>query len=114
MIADIIKPLNYDSPHRLKNTYDFVQSYKIHKEQFNPNKGIICSYDVKSLYTKVPMNKALEIVMDHITDDPEYLDSYQICPEAFRDLTKFCIENCYFEYNNSYYRQLEGGPWDLH
>ena len=110
ILAEIIKPLNNDSSHRLKNTYDFVQSFKNHKEQFNPEKNILCSYDVKSLYTKVPMNKALDIIMDHIIDDPGHLDSYQICPEAFRDLIKFCIDSCYFEYNNSFYRQGEGGP----
>ena len=110
ILANIIKPLNNDSQHRLRNTYEFVDSYKSHILNSQHENGYICSYDVKSLYTKVPMHKALQVVMEHMTEEPDILDSHKITPEAFHELTKYCIENSYFEYNHSFHRQLEGGP----
>ena len=34
LLAEIIKPLNNDSQYRLRNTYEFVTSYKSHQEKF--------------------------------------------------------------------------------
>ena len=55
-VARILKPLVGRSPHHVKNTQDFIDQIKaIHlgKDQ------IMMSYDVKELFTSVPINKAI-------------------------------------------------------
>ena len=67
-LARILKPLVGKSAYNVQNTRDFVQQLKNIKLQ--PNECII-SYDVKALFTSVPIEPAIEIIRKHLEDDKD-------------------------------------------
>ena len=56
------------------------------------------------------MDEAVEDCMELINQDPDILYNHKMTPEAFLKLLKLCIDHCYFEFDNKYYIQAEGGP----
>ena len=66
ILAGIIFPLVGQSPHHLKNTQHFVEHIK--KVRLEPGE-VITSYDVKALFTLVPVDPATQIVQ-HVIIGP--------------------------------------------
>ena len=58
-LAYIIKPLVGQSPHHLKNTQHFIQQLQGKKLELGE---VITSFDVKALFTSVPLPPAIQIV----------------------------------------------------
>ena len=56
---------------------------------------ILVSFDVVSLFTRVPLNDALE-----------YINA--IFPSDIASLFKHCLTTTYFSWNNKIYEQIEG------
>ena len=68
-LSHIIKPLVGQSPHHLKNTQHFIQQIKDKKLQ--PGE-VITSYDVKALFTSVPIQPSIQIVKQRLQQDTTY------------------------------------------
>ena len=68
--ANIIQPLVDQSPYHIKNTLQFI----------NHNKSVqLVSYFVKTLFTSVPVNPAINIVQSRLQQDP-FLSQSHPCP----------------------------------
>ena len=65
-LSYIIKPLVGQSPHHLKNTQHFIQ--QLHGKMLEAGE-IITSYDVKALFTSVPVQPAIQIVKQRLQQD---------------------------------------------
>ena len=57
--AKILKPIVGKSPHHIQSTEDFVQ--RVRKVTLQPGE-CLCSYDVTTLFTSVPVDPALDIL----------------------------------------------------
>ena len=66
ILAKIHRPLVVKSPHHIQSTKDFVN--KVSKVTFLPGEGL-CSYDVSSLFTSVPIDPALNIMREFLEQD---------------------------------------------
>ena len=66
-LAGIICPLVGQSQHHLKNTQHFIQ--KIQQVTLQPGE-VISSYDVKALFTSIPVDPGIIIVKQRLTQDP--------------------------------------------
>ena len=66
-LADIIHPLVGQSPHHLKNTQHFVEHIKMVKLKAGE---VMASYDVKVLFTSVPIDPSIAIVKHKLQQDP--------------------------------------------
>ena len=75
-LAYIIKPLVHQSPHHLKNTQHSVQ--QLQGKRLEPGE-VITSFDVKALYTSVPVPPAIQIVKQRLQQDPT-LPQKTACP----------------------------------
>ena len=62
-LARILKPLVGKSPCNVQNTRDFVQ--QLRNINLQPQECII-SYDVKALFTPVPIEPSIEIIKQHL------------------------------------------------
>ena len=69
-LSYIIKPLVGQSPHHLKNTQHFIQQIQGKKLEAGQ---VITSYDVKSLFTSVPVQPAIQIVKQDSNRTPHSL-----------------------------------------
>ena len=86
----------------VKNSHDLVLQLK----DLNVNyEYILISFDVESLFTKVPVNDFIDFLKNE-------LQNYEL--ELPNDiiilLIELCIKNCYFSFNNKFYLQLLGMP----
>ena len=62
-----IKPLVSQAPHHLKNTQHFVQ--QIHTKRLELG-AVMTSFDVKALFTSVPVDPSVQIVQQNLAQDP--------------------------------------------
>ena len=67
-LVRILKPLAGRTTYSVQNTKDFVDQIKNIK--ILPDECII-SYDVKGLFTSVPIEPAIKIIQQHLEDDQE-------------------------------------------
>ena len=66
-LSQILKTLVRKSPHHVQNNEEFLQNLK--GIQLGPD-GVIISYDVKALFTSVPIQPAFTIIDKLIEEDP--------------------------------------------
>ena len=88
----------------IKDTRDFFDKVRRSKA-----KGRLLSLDVKSLFTNIPVEEAIEVVRTHSTG-PNPTFSLPVNPEIFCDILKVCTSFNQFCFNGKYYRQIAGVP----
>ena len=104
-LAGIIHPLVGQSQHHLRNTQHFIE--KIQQVKLQPGE-VISSYDVKALFTSVPVDPAINIVQQILTQDPTLSQRTQMSIPQIVTLLEFCLTNTYFLFQGKYYEQVHG------
>ena len=66
------------------------------------------SYDVKALFTSVPIQPALNIIEKLLEEDPELQQRTSMTVKHITCLLKFCLRSTYFTIQNKYFEQVEG------
>ena len=93
------------SPHHVHNNEDFLQHLKgIH---LGPDEVII-SYEVKALFTSVPIQPALNIIEKLLEEDTGLQERTSMTVKNIICLLEFCLWSTYFTFQNQYYEQIEG------
>ena len=92
-LAYIIKPLVGQSPHYLKNIQHFVQ--QIHSKRLEPGE-VMTSFDVKALFTSVPVDPSIHIVQQKLAQDPTLPQMSNMSIQQIVTLLVFCLKNTYF------------------
>ena len=64
------------------------------------------SFDVKSLFTNVPLEKTIEITLERTSDRKEI--KTQITRPEMKELLTLCIKNIHFTFDNQVYQQNDG------
>ena len=67
-VASILKPLVGKSPHHVKNTKEFIDQIK--DIQLKEDQSMM-SYDVKALFTSIPITPATKIIKKLLEQDQE-------------------------------------------
>ena len=65
-IAKLIAPLSGGTPPFLKNSQHFVEFVKDIELRSNE---VVVSFDVKSLFTNVPVDEAIEVILHKLSED---------------------------------------------
>ncbi|XP_076655132.1 uncharacterized protein LOC143360299 [Halictus rubicundus] len=91
-LTNILKPLTGSTPSYIKNSSHFI--HKIQTIQTQPE-DLLVSFDVKSLFTNVPITDSIEIIKNKI-------------PENLIPLVKHCLTSTYFLFQDTYYKQISG------
>ena len=77
----------------IKNSEHFIQLFRNLKPDQN---DVIASLDVKSLYPSIPVDEALQEIA-----------KTENFPTHILDLSKHCLKNAYFMFDNHIYKQTE-------
>ena len=114
IISQIISPtckipkylLNFIPPitkneYMLKDSFEFVSM--IDKQDHN---SFICSFDIDSLFTNVPLEETIEIVIKNLFGQKRKING--LSKNDFRDLLKLTTMGTVFYFNGNYYKQLDG------
>ena len=104
-LAKILQPLVGLSTHHLQNTKDFIQQLKDVKLQQDES---IKSYDVKALFTSVPIQPVLNIIKNKLENDQDLKQRTSMSVCHITSLLEYCLRSTYFVFQGKYYEQLEG------
>ena len=66
------------------------------------------NFDVKSLFTNVPVDEALEVVHKGLMEDDTLMDRTVLPPQNVTHLLEMCLRTTYFKFQGSYYEQTDG------
>ena len=104
-LARIIKPFVGTYPYQVQNTKDFIQQMQgIHLQ---PDQCIM-PYDVKALFTSVPLQSAINIIQKLLDEDKELQQRISMSVGHITSLLEFCLKGTYFTFQGKHYEQLEG------
>ena len=104
-VADILSPLVGKNGYALNNSEDMVNSLNNCTLQED---DILVSFDVTALFTKVPVDKSVEIIHDRLTRDTSLPSRTRMTANHVRDLLLTCLKTTYFLYDGVIYSQVEG------
>ena len=69
---------------------------------------VLVSFDVKSLFTNVPVDEALEVIQAKLLHDETLVERTGIPPHYVTHLSELCLRSTYFVFHGAYYQQQEG------
>ena len=64
------------------------------------------SFDVVSLFIKVPSNLSVSVTHSHLVDNPTLEDQRLLTPEAMSSLLSFCLTAKYFSFRGQFHKQI--------
>lgn len=105
MLARILSPLAGKTTSHISNSTEFVKRVKETPVQGNDR---MISFDVVSLFTNVPIDGALETISTLLENDDSYQDHTAIPAADICSLTELCLRSTYFQFQDSFYEQVEG------
>ena len=68
----------------------------------------IISYDVKALFTSVPIEPAIKIIKQHLENEKELHQRTSMSVQHIIMLLEFCLKNTHFVFQGRFYEQTEG------
>ena len=104
-LSTILRPLVESSKRVLKNTDGLVNAMR---EVKLSDDEILISFDVKSLFTSVPVEEAINICERKLNEEEALHKHTSLSVETIVNLLRFCLKSTSFQYNGKYYKQLEG------
>ena len=106
----ILKPLVGRSPHHVQNNQEFLK--QLEDIQMGPD-DIIMSYDVKALFTSVPIKPALKIIQKLLEEDHTLPQRTTMTVKNIICLLEFCLTSTYFTFQEKFYEQVEGAAMEI-
>ena len=88
----------------INDSFSFAKM--IQQLEVNSNDSILCSFDICSLFTNVPLVKTIEIYTETLYDS--HLPTPVIPKHVFIELMKTATTSVEFSFNNIIYRQIVG------
>ena len=104
-LARILKPLVGKSPYHVHNTQDFIQQIKDIKLEEDQ---CMMSYDVKALFTSVPIQPAINTITKLLEEDTKLHQRTSLSAKNITSLLEFCLNSIYFTFQGRYFEQEEG------
>ena len=99
-LPNVLKPLTDESTHKLQSTENFIDVIKTIQI---PDDHKLVSFDVKSLFTSIPLQLALDCTENAIKNSTVELP---LPTDDIMDLLNLCLTSTYFQHNRKHYKQL--------
>ena len=97
-LVELIQLTLNKSKYKIKNSSSFLNEAKNCLVQGNEVQ-VFC--DIINLYSSVPINKALDVLIDQLNNDKDDLmKRTKLCLKDIYELAQFCLIKCYFLWKN--------------
>ena len=96
-LANILRPLITSSVRNVKNTKDLVESME--DVSLNEDETLV-SFDVKSLFTSIPVEEAIQICEQRWKEDDTLSDRTTMDVDTIICLLHFSLSNTAVQYDN--------------
>ena len=87
----------------VKNSVEFCEQMKNVKLEEGDE---LLSFDVVSLFTSIPVDLAIQVATDVLSNDGTLLDRSAFPVDDIVNLLDFCLSTTKFKYNDTYYQQI--------
>ncbi|CAH8450356.1 unnamed protein product [Heterobilharzia americana] len=104
-LASVLRPVRDRSNSRLVNSYELKQ--KLNDLHIEEDEKMV-SFDVTSLYTKIPINMALEAVRNQLDTDSQLTQRTKASVGEIMLGVQLCLTSTVFKFQGKIYRQTEG------
>ena len=104
-LTTLITSLNGQTPSFIMNSQHFVESVK--HMHLQPSE-VMVSFDIKSLFTKVPVDEALQVIRQKLEKDENLGDRTALTPKQVSELLELCLKTTFFSFRGQFYMQTEG------
>ena len=101
-LAALLRPLSVSS-YTISSTKDFVDKIR---DLEVPEGHKLVSFDVTSLFTNVPLDYTIEVILRKIYQ--EKLIKTKIKKDEMRTLLQLCTKELHFSFNGKIYKQVDG------
>lgn len=104
-LAKVLKPVvDLYSTNCISDSFAFANL--INESNFTTS-SVLCSYDIKSLFTNVPLSETIDICIKALYEDQGITPPPFDC-DVFKFLIEFATTNIEFSFNNVMFRQDDG------
>ena len=107
-LSRILKPLVGRSPHLVQNNQEFLKQLEDIQMGLD---DIIMSYDVKALFTSVPIKPALKIIQKLLEEDHTLPQRTTMTVKNITCLLEFCLSSTYFTFQEKFYERWKELLW---
>ena len=101
-LTNVLKPLTDESRHKPQSTENLIDAIKTTQI---PDNHKLVSFDLKSLFTSIPLQLALECTENAINNSAVELP---LPKDDIMDLLNLFLTSTSFQYNGKHYKQLHG------
>lgn len=109
-LTNVISPVLGKSVYTVSNSSSFVDEIKrLNLNEFEE----MVSFDVVSLFTKVPVQEAVDVICKKLSEDDTLFERSELGVDTIRKLMMACLECRYFLCHSEFYEQKEGAPMGL-
>ena len=110
-LVGIIQSTLNKNQHKGKNSKSFVSQAQTWKTE--PDEMQV-SYDVTNLYPSIPIDKAIDVILQQLSEDYEDLKTRtKLTLVDIQQLIELCVSECYFLWDNIIWDLLSYGPIGL-
>ena len=67
---------------------------------------IMASFDVKSLFTNIPLQETIDLCVEKLFEDENYIDG--LSKDSFREMLAVIMTESFILFDNEYYKQHDG------
>ena len=107
-LSRILKPSVGRSPHHVQNNQEFLK--QLEDIQMGPD-DIIMSYDVRALFTSVPIKPALKIIQKLPEEDHTLPQRTTMTEKNITCLLEFCLTSTYFTFKRNFMNRWKELLW---
>ena len=88
----------------IKNSYDFANFITSLEDS---SKYIMCSFDIESLFTNIPLDETIEIIISKLFSEPNNT-FHGFSKSEFKSLLSLATKSSTFLFDDKLYRQIDG------
>uniref|UniRef100_A0A5S6QHR6 Reverse transcriptase domain-containing protein n=1 Tax=Trichuris muris TaxID=70415 RepID=A0A5S6QHR6_TRIMR len=108
ILSGLLRPLIGKRSSHVRNSALFCEELKSLPLEEDT---VMVSYDVKDLFTSIPVKEMLDLTLSYLEKDTTLPSRSRLNPFHVTRLIRFCIEDGnYFHFRGSFYRQTRGLP----
>ena len=107
-LAELLRPVvNKYSEHTVKDAFEFCQNIDECSANHDIADSFMCSFDITSLFTNIPLEATVKICLDTLYRDPE-ISKPPIPEKLFEKLVLKATTEVEFSFDGVMYRQKDG------
>ena len=106
-LAEVLRPVvNKYSRHTIKDTFEFCRNIEEFQGQNDTSSMFMCSFDISSVFTYIPLEKTIEICLDALYRE-EDIAKLTVPEKVLKKLLLKATTEVEFSFNDTMYRHKD-------